>query len=356
MHHRFLSPPPKQKPRSLGFTLIELLVVIAIIAVLIALLLPAVQQAREAARRTQCKNNLKQIGLALHNYHDINNQFPASCSWGNGGATWGWNWSAMILPQLDQAPLFNMISIVDNSPALMAEFGGYGIGLSNSNYPPLNDVLSSIDYWATPMPAYLCPSDTMGKTIPIGKNVPGVGKDWPVGHSSYAANRGNSNGLANTAYAYGEGLPDAGGASTKGMFSMTTCVRIADVTDGTSNTVLTGEISGHTTQELSTVSDGNYAWGAWGILIYSYSSLTRCGRAPPNAIVSDASGALRLNRNTINSAHIGGAHVLMADGSVRFLSNNIDADSNWTATLTPSSTHTMGKLFSRDDGVVLGEF
>src|SRR6187455_2473364 len=92
-----------------GFTLIEMLVVIAIIAILVALLLPAVQQAREAARRSQCKNNLKQIGLAMHNYHDTFNGFP------NGGIAssvggWGLSWYIRILPYIDQAPVFNGIN------------------------------------------------------------------------------------------------------------------------------------------------------------------------------------------------------------------------------------------------------
>src|SRR6187397_1757547 len=102
--------------RSAGFTLIELLVVIAIIAVLIALLLTAVQQAREAARRSQCKNNLKQIGLALHNYHDVANGLPQGWIGVNamgqpfvdGGN--GWGWAARILPQMDQAPLYNTLN------------------------------------------------------------------------------------------------------------------------------------------------------------------------------------------------------------------------------------------------------
>src|SRR4051812_6730319 len=91
-----------------GFTLIELLVVIAIIAVLIALLLPAVQQAREAARRSQCKNNLKQIGLALHNYHDTANTLPPGWIGDPTGSNAGnrWGWGTMILPYLDQAPLY----------------------------------------------------------------------------------------------------------------------------------------------------------------------------------------------------------------------------------------------------------
>src|SRR5688500_4365529 len=107
---------PRPVPRRRGFTLIELLVVIAIIAVLIALLLPAVQQAREAARRTQCRNNLKQIGLALHNYHDVHNTFPmgycAGMTYVDGASDTspGWSWATYILPQLDQGPLYNQFN------------------------------------------------------------------------------------------------------------------------------------------------------------------------------------------------------------------------------------------------------
>src|SRR6201996_1630152 len=96
--------------RSKGFTLIELLVVIAIIAVLIALLLPAVEQAREAARRTQCKNNLKQMGLALHNYHDTNNTFPPGWIGQSTAAYSGFGWNTMLLPSIDQGPLYNSLA------------------------------------------------------------------------------------------------------------------------------------------------------------------------------------------------------------------------------------------------------
>ena len=108
---------PRRNAVARGFTLVELLVVIAIIAVLIALLLPAVQQAREAARRTQCKNNLKQIGLALHNYHDNYNALPPG--WigvTNGGPDIyglnGWGWASRILPQIDQSPLYNQLNFL----------------------------------------------------------------------------------------------------------------------------------------------------------------------------------------------------------------------------------------------------
>ena len=118
--------------RHRGFTLIELLVVIAIIAVLIALLLPAVQQAREAARRTQCKNNLKQIGIALHSYHDTFGGFPPGYVVGAAPANAGYAWSAMILPNMDQAVLYNALNF--------------------SSVPAGSVVLS--------LPAWKCPSDT----------------------------------------------------------------------------------------------------------------------------------------------------------------------------------------------------
>ena len=107
-------PSPRARRRS-AFTLIELLVVIAIIAILIALLLPAVQQAREAARRTQCKNNMKQLGLALHNYHDVYGQFPnafydpLNASGALQNNTAAWSWGTMLLPYMDQAPAFNKL-------------------------------------------------------------------------------------------------------------------------------------------------------------------------------------------------------------------------------------------------------
>ena len=110
-----------------GFTLIELLVVIAIIAILIALLLPAVQQAREAARRTQCRNNLKQIGLALHNYHD-NFNVITPLAYGDGGinaqtSNPTWAWSTMILPYMDQAPLYNQLNPGPNTLRQVFEHG-----------------------------------------------------------------------------------------------------------------------------------------------------------------------------------------------------------------------------------------
>ena len=130
-----------------GFTLIELLVVIAIIAILIALLLPAVQQAREAARRSTCKNNLKQLGLAIHNFHDVFGEFPYCVDDGNySPSSRGWSWIAMVLPQIDQAPLYKQIR-------LPPKFGGTPIPRT------FNDVVNGIRVRQNLIPALGCPSD-----------------------------------------------------------------------------------------------------------------------------------------------------------------------------------------------------
>src|SRR4051812_17389707 len=133
-------------PRRHGFTLIELLVVIAIIAVLIALLLPAVQAAREAARRAQCVNNLKQIGLAMHNYHDVIGTFPSGSIATKGwGGTW-WNWPAFILPQIEQTSLYNSINFSRSN-------------IKNTAGDPNSTA------WGTVVNAYLCPSDQVGTGV-----------------------------------------------------------------------------------------------------------------------------------------------------------------------------------------------
>ena len=200
-----------------GFTLIELLVVIAIIAILIALLLPAVQQAREAARRSQCKNNLKQLGLALHNYHDIHRVFPSGVVDSNPATSSpgdaannsnGLAWGTMILPMIDQAPLFNQIG---------TQTGGFTRSWQDANGDgTLGDAIAAAK---TILPAFICPSDPMG----------GLNTDkGSFGKSNYLGNAGR--GAVQTT------STGAAAGAKNGMFFENSKRRFRDITDGTSNT------------------------------------------------------------------------------------------------------------------------
>ncbi len=330
--------------RRRGFTLIELLVVIAIIAVLIALLLPAVQQAREAARRTQCKNNLKQFGIALHNYHDTMNTLPMGmCGWPYDlvGSLWGWG--TMILPYLDQAPLYNGLASSPNGTSPLLNLPAKGFDAVMASFNPTNPLLQ------TQLSVYRCPSDPgiPTVTIPVG------GLNGSKRQNTYIYGRSNYPGVIGATYSTGGGLlaPD-------GAFGESSSIRIRDFTDGTSNTFLVGE-----RRSAGTVS-GNYVGGEtiwcganddvspdsdWqGFAIH----LGLCDpRYPLNFKTTTPPDVNNPSTYTaFGSQHTGGAHFLMGDGSVRFISENIASG----PPNKPGSTYQ--NLANRGDGQVIGDF
>jgi prepilin-type N-terminal cleavage/methylation domain-containing protein len=290
--------------RRCAFTLIELLVVIAIIAILIALLLPAVQQAREAARRTQCKNNLKQMGLALHNYHDTFLVFPMAnvVRFDNLVRGDGWTWHARILPNLDQAALYNRVSSVM----------GTDIGNQNS----AEQLLAGRD---TRLTVFQCPTHPGGPATNSSKN------GYQV--STY-------NGVTGSVCFNDDQLDQATdvGYNGDGLFHMNSRVRIGDVTDGTSNTFLVAEVqdelNGSPNQNRLPGSDRRYCFsdnsdGNPPTDITEYLVGMELND-PINANHRDASGFYNNTGEYAGSYHTGGAQFLLTDGTVRFISQNIN--------------------------------
>ena len=198
-----------------GFTLIELLVVIAIIAVLVSLLLPAVQQAREAARRTQCKNNLKQFGLALHSYHDTMNTLPMGMNgWPYDLVGTLWGWGTMILPYLDQANLYNGLAASPGGTSPLLNQPAKGFDAVMASFNPPNPLLQ------TQLSVYRCPSDPglPTVTIPLG------GLNGSRRQNTYIYGRSNYPGVIGATYSTGGGLlaPD-------GAFGESSSIRIRDL-------------------------------------------------------------------------------------------------------------------------------
>lgn len=324
-----------------GFTLIELLVVIAIIAILVALLLPAVQQAREAARRSSCKNNLKQIGLALHNYHDTYRVFPpgmvknacqsatapgCGAGGGGGGNTEGneanaIGWQTSILPMMEQGPLFDALS--DQTGGFIGRWqGGSAASLPGSI-----------------IEAYMCPSDPQPEF--------NESEGWNQGKSNYVGNIANGR----TGVGHGEVDGESTGATTvasfpgqfnneqgEGIFFANSKIRFRDIVDGTSNVLAVLERSG-------VRPDGQITSAAiWIGNQPNRPTRQIWGRTPSPGDTSSANLPNGSNMdNASGSAHRGGAQYLLCDGGVRFISENI-------------STQTFGRLGLRKDGQPLGEF
>jgi prepilin-type N-terminal cleavage/methylation domain-containing protein len=310
--------------RRRGFTLIELLVVIAIIAVLIALLLPAVQQAREAARRSTCKNNLKQIGLALHNYHDVVNGFPPSCIIHNNNSTHGPTAWVMLLPYLDQAPLYNKLDF--GSPTTTVIHWWFGANPNNAtNANAFSGVI---------VQPLVCPSMTLNKV----RAAYGTPSNSPM-QGSYALLSG-SVGISEVATT--NGIRSDGGS-----FLRNRSMNFRDFTDGSSNVAMIAENSGRTysgtTPQDKRVDRNDGVWmGSPGVDGRCYNEATH--RHPFGSTNNALAGANNADCNSLlNSEHTGGIHILLGDGSVRFASSNVD--------FTLST-----RLVSRADGNVLGEY
>ena len=321
--------------RSRGFTLVELLVVIAIIGVLVGLLLPAVQAAREAARRMQCSNNLKQIGLASHNYHDTHNKFPIGHHFVGtpaGTATRGLGYSCTfaLLPFLEQGNLYNQF---------------------DNRFPVFEKTVTKNGILAgTPLAAFSCPSDTKPPTIDLASEA-----IRPAATSSYKCSCGAYNGF----HVAGESTQLRNGVferDSRGSFN------IRDITDGTSNTILFAETRwGMNPQRITRT----YLYGAgdpasltvgWvqgateGVLVNGFAAI--------NWLVAG------LGNRTAGSFHPGGAMFVFGDGSVRFVNENIDhSQSAWFATAPfmqgstpPRNTMPFGtyqRLFAANDGLVI---
>ncbi|TWT73364.1 DUF1559 domain-containing protein [Allorhodopirellula solitaria] len=357
--------------RAHGFTLVELLVVIAIIGVLVGLLLPAVQAAREAARRMSCSNNVKQIGLAVHNYHSAYGKLPMTMggtfeAGANSGGTApvGSNnrrrlsWLVGILPFLEQQALWQQISNPNRYNAAGALLGG------NESWNAMGPAPWTTQYgpWMTDIKAFRCPSD------------PGFGAP-ALGRTNYGGCLGDSTDwTTNGAFTFGNGSWNSAGSrvsSCRGVFVARQFTAFRDILDGTSNTIMAGEMqtslgdrakttnlarnppggwsslhtnpsaceqanfldptrpqfwcggggTGCTTPDLA---GGNqmrgYRWADGGLL---YTGITTI--RPPNSELCTAGGDSSSGTMSPSSHHQGGVHCLMSDGAVRFITDSIES-------------------------------
>jgi prepilin-type N-terminal cleavage/methylation domain-containing protein len=337
-----------RRTRRSAFTLIELLVVIAIIAVLIGLLLPAVQKVRDAAARTRCQNNLKQLGLALHAYHDATGSFPVALQpvfrptyFPPSFYPLYWSWMAMVLPYYEQSNLYRQ------ADDWARNHNAYPWGRSTASYGPLFSVDLPNPALSTPMAIFNCPMEPRST---VDNNAPVTGVHAPIAFTGYlgiSGTRGTTNPPRDGIF----GRPNNGSGPQP-------TVRIGDITDGTSNTLMVGE------RPFS--QDLNMGWwfAGWGYegsgsmdvvmgsrevegtanLSNYAGQLVTCPKSnvglKPGDIIDTCHGS------HFWSYHTGGSNFLNADGSVRFLSYSIDPDDSPTALFVALCTRNGGEAFT----------
>jgi prepilin-type N-terminal cleavage/methylation domain-containing protein/prepilin-type processing-associated H-X9-DG protein len=327
-----------------AFTLIELLVVIAIIAILIGLLVPAVQKVREAAARAQCQNNLKQIGLALHGYHDANKHFPPGCAPdSNAGvvtASWGSSWKVFILPYIEQGPIYSKWQFSGNS--------GY---VNANNMALVNGVTISV---------YRCPSSLLPDFYTNSNNNGAIEM-----FTTYTGIAGST--VDTTAESGTCGIVSGGG-----ILYPNSKVKMTAITDGTSNTIIVGEQGDHLRDANNAIitgaysaitSQGPHGWtmGANGTLSeppgYVAGGDNRSFNCTTVAYMINQHGMANTGYGTagggtgentganipLSSGHTGGANLLMADGSVRF-----QTDSTPLAMLQGAASRAGGEIINLD--------
>ena len=358
-----------------GFTLVELLVVIAIIGILVGLLLPAVQAAREAARRMSCSNNVRQLGLAVHNYHDVYNKLPMFCAGtGDGGGfgnfgTFGANGTSAyrlsgmvgLLPYIEQGALYQMFATNNFSP------GGF-FPPGNQNWPTAKKV-----------PGLYCPSDTVASTMMDygGRNYMMSMGDWTTQHHDVIRNWQNPRGPFGSSREAGKGWSTSFGSISDGLSNTLAwserCIgdNIAKVKGGfaSSSALVDGNTTGAAALAIvpldcksTPILNGVYATPAAGDLTGRYWSdgaATASGFntiLPPNSPSCSSPTATQESRILAppTSNHTGGVTVCRLDGSVSFISNSIDSGNLSLGLVQAGMSHygVWGAMGSRDGGEV----
>ena len=304
------SPTSSRSQR--GFTLIELLVVIAIIAILIGLLLPAVQKVREAAARMKCSNNLKQIGIAAHNFHDVNGKLPNAYD-----ARTGLSWHVLILPFVEQDNLYKLFDMTNasTSHAIVGRNDPHGL---------------------VKIPTYQCPSSPLteqafgapNNTNGDSDRIPGNSSGRPAAIAHYFGVNGprGTNPATGAAYPTGTATHEGVPAATSGMFQRDGNNNLTGITDGTSNTIMVAEMSWVSPQYGTRYRTWVRGGEEYAGVVAGRPSFVVSGKNVTNAINSifTANVIVPYNDLPFGSMHSGGMNAAFGDGSIRFLRQSLD--------------------------------